>query len=242
MRIFLAGATGVIGRRLVRLLSADHHDVVGTTRSDAKAQALRLLGVMPAVVDVLDADALMRAVQEAMPDVVIHQLTDLPQTQEPARMAAALAANARLRVDGTRHLMAAAQAAGVKRVIAQSIAFAYAPGEGARVESDPLDTAAEGDRATSVRGVVALERQVLGVPGIDGMVLRYGRLYGPGTWYQAAAGAGALHVDAAAQAAHLALTHGARGIYNIAEDDGAVSIEKARRELGFDPQFRMNAR
>jgi nucleoside-diphosphate-sugar epimerase len=241
MRIFLAGATGVIGRRLVRLLCADHHDVAGTTRSDAKAQALRLMGATPVVVDVYDADALMRAMQEAMPDVVIHQLTDLPQTQDPARMAAALAANARLRVDGTRNLLAAAEAAGVKRVIAQSIAFAYAPGEGARVESDPLDTEAQGDRATSVRGVVALEQQVLSAPGIAGIVLRYGRLYGPGTWYEAAAGAGALHVDAAAQAAHLALTRGAPGLYNIAEDDGAVSIAKARRELSFDPQFRMNA-
>ena len=239
MRIFLAGATGVIGRRLVRLLRVDSHDVVGTSRSDAKAQALRLLGITPAVVDVFDAEALMRAVQAAMPDVVIHQLTDLPQVQDPARMPAALVANARLRSDGTRNLMAAAKAAGVSRVIAQSIAFAYAPGEGARIESDPLDTQAEGARATTVQGVVSLERQVLGEPSIAGIVLRYGRLYGPGTWFAAANGPGPLHVDAAAQAARLAVTRGDAGIYNVAEDDGAVAIEKARRELGFDPQFRM---
>jgi nucleoside-diphosphate-sugar epimerase len=241
MRIFLAGATGAIGRRLVRLLCADHHDVVGTTRSDAKAEALRLLGVTPVVVNVFVADALMQAVQEAMPDVVIHQLTDLPQVADPVMMPAALEANARLRIDGTRNLMAAAKAAGVKRVVAQSISFIYAPGEGARVETDPLATQPDGSFSTSIQGVIALEEQVLGVSGIDGIVLRYGRLYGPGTWSEAGpSGPGSLHVDAAAQAAHLALTRGAPGVYNIAEDDGALSIAKAQRELGFDPQFRMD--
>jgi nucleoside-diphosphate-sugar epimerase len=243
MRIFLAGASGAIGRRLVRLLCADRHDVVGTTRSQAKAGALRLLGVTPAVVNVFVADVLMQAVQEAMPDVVIHQLTDLPQVADPVIMPAALEANARLRIDGTRNLMAAAKAAGVKRVIAQSIAFVYAPGEGARVETDPLATETDGSTSTSIQGVIALEEQVLGTPGIDGIVLRYGRLYGPGTWSEAGPpGPGSLHVDAAAQAAHLALTRGAPGIYNIAEEDGAYAIAKARRELGFDPEFRMDTR
>ncbi|MPZ59392.1 MAG: NAD-dependent epimerase/dehydratase family protein [Rhizobiales bacterium] len=243
MRIFLAGATGVIGRRLVHLLRPDGYDVFGTTRSDAKAGALRLVGATPVVVDVYDAPALMRAVQAAMPDIVIHQLTDLPQVDDPARMEASRAANARLRIDGTRNLVAAAKAAGAKRIIAQSIAFVYAAGEGARVETDPLAMQPDGTPGTSLRGVIALEQQVVGAPGIDGIVLRYGRLYGPGTWSETGpSGPGSLHVDAAAYAARLAVTCGAPGIYNIAEDDGAVAIDKARHELGFDPQFRTDAR
>ena len=142
-----------------------------------------------------------------------------------------------LRIEGTRNLMAAAQAAGVRRVVAQSIAFIYAPGPKPHREGDPLDES-EAQRMT-VSGVVALEDSVLKTPGIDGVVLRYGRLYGPGTWFAAASGTGPLSTDAAAHAALLAVSRGAPGIYNIAEDDGALSIEKARRELGFDPGFRM---
>ena len=171
-----------------------------------------------------------------IPDVVIHQLTDLPRTLDTSARPAEFEANARLRIEGTKNLMAAASVVGVRRVVAQSIAFAYAPGPGARVETDPLDV--DGARAATVRAVVSLEEQVLDTPGIDGVVLRYGRLYGRGTWYAAATGPGALHVDAAAHAALLAVTTG-RGIYNIAEDDGAVSSEKAKRELGFDAGFRM---
>ena len=171
-----------------------------------------------------------------IPDVVIHQLTDLPRKLDTSARPAEFEANARLRIEGTKNLMAAASVIGVPRVVAQSIAFAYAPGPGPRVETNPLDV--DGARAATVRAVVSLEEQVLGAPGIDGVVLRYGRLYGRGTWYAAATGPGALHVDAAAQAALLALTKG-RGIYNIAEDDGAVSSEKAKRELGFDAGFRM---
>jgi nucleoside-diphosphate-sugar epimerase len=123
-------------------------------------------------------------------------------------------------------------------LIAQSIAFAYADGQEPHAETDPL-VSGEGDAPGAVtgRGVRALEAAVLNAPGIDGIVLRYGRLYGPGTWNTPNARA-PLHVDAAAQAALLALTKGAPGIYNIAEDDGAVSIEKAHLELGFDPKFR----
>lgn len=242
MRIFLAGATGVIGRSLVPLLIADGHVVAGTTRSQDKAKALRQAGVTPIVVDVYDAPALLQAVQAAAPEVVIHQLTDLPQVADPTKLGSALEANARLRVDGTRNLMAAVAAVGAKRVIAQSIAFVYAAGEGARVETDPLAMQPDGTPGTSLRGVISLEEQVLGTPGIVGIVLRYGRLYGPGTWNESGPqGTGAVHVDAAAQAARLALTRGASGIYNVADDDGAYSIAKARRELGFDPAFRLSA-
>lgn len=241
MRIFLAGATGVIGRPLVPLLVADGHTVTGTTRSAAKADALRAAGATPAVVDVYDAAALNKAVVAASPEVVIHQLTDLPQVADPAKLGAALEANARLRIEGTRNLIAAATAAGAKRIIAESIAFIYAPGEGPRVETDPLGMQPDGTPGTSLRGVISLEEQVLNARDMTAVVLRYGRLYGPGTWRpDGPVGTGVLHVDAAAQAARLALTRG-QGVYNIAEDDGAYSIEKAKRDLGFDPTFRLDA-
>jgi nucleoside-diphosphate-sugar epimerase len=231
MKVFLAGATGVIGRRLVVLLRKAGHEVVGTTRSETKAAALQALGATAAVVDVYDAQKLKLAVYAAQPDVIIHQLTDLPQ--DPAKLAAGREANARLRMEGTRNLVDAALASGVRRIIAQSIAFAYAPRQGPLTEDHPLDP--------SQTGVSALEQAVTRTDGIDGIVLRYGRLYGPGTWTDVAKGPGPLHVDAAAQAALLALTQGQLGIYNIAEDDGAVSSEKAKRELGFDSAFRMEA-
>ena len=237
MKVFLAGATGVIGRPLVKLLREAGHTVTGTTRSPGKAAAIEALGASAVVVDAFDAAALTQAVAAARPEVVIHQLTDLPDTMDPARRAAVLEANARLRIEGTRNLMAAAQASGARRVVAQSIAFIYAPGPGPRQEGDPLDDS-EAQRRT-IGGVVALENAVTQTPGIEGIVLRYGRLYGPGTWFAERSGPGPLSTDAAAHAALLAVTRGAPGIYNIAEDDGALSIEKARRELGFDPGFRM---
>jgi nucleoside-diphosphate-sugar epimerase len=152
-------------------------------------------------------------------------------------MAAVREKNSRLRVEGTRNLMAAAIAAGVRRVVAQSIAFIYAPGPKPYRESDPLDSS-EAQRMT-IAGVTALEAAVLNTPGIDGVVLRYGRLYGPGTWFDKPGSAGALTTAAAAQAALLAVTKGAPGLYNVAEDDGEFSVEKALTELGFDPEFRM---
>ncbi len=200
---------------------------------------IEALGAQAAVVDAFDAEALRRAVAAAKPDVVIHQLTDLPDVSDPAQMAAVREKNSRLRIEGTRNLMAAAKAAGVPRVVAQSIAFVYAPGPKPHREGDPLDSS-EAQRVT-IAGVTALEDAVLNTPGIDGIVLRYGRLYGPGTWFDKPGGPGPLTADAAAHAALLAITRGAPGIYNIAEDDGEFSIEKARRELGFDPGFRMRA-
>jgi nucleoside-diphosphate-sugar epimerase len=240
MKIFLAGAGGAIGRRLTPLLRRAGHDVVGTTRSAEKTAALRALGAEPVVVDVFDAVALARAVQAAAPQVVMHQLTDLVYAPNTPGFEEGLERNARLRIAGTRNLVATAKAAGVRRLIAQSIAFVYAPGEGARVESDPRDLAATGIRKRMVNGVVALEDATLEMP--EGIVLRYGLLYGPGTWFEnEKRGKPALHVDAAAQAALLAVTKGAPGIYNIAEDDGAISSEKAKREFGFDAAFRITS-
>ena len=238
MKIFLAGAGGVIGRRLVPLLIADGHEVVGTTRSTEKVAALRALGAAPVVVDVFDAVALMRAVQVAAPQVVIHQLTDLPSAPGTPGFDAGLERNAKLRIAGTRNLVAAAKAAGVQRLIAQSIAFVYALAPGARVESDLLNLAAKGAMGRTVAAVAALEQAVLSMP--DGIVLRYGFFYGPGTWSgEAPARQPAVHIDAAAQAALLALSKGSRGIYNVAEDSPALSSAKAKRELGFDAAFRI---
>jgi nucleoside-diphosphate-sugar epimerase len=241
MRIFLAGATGVIGLRLAALLGDAKHEVIGTTRRPAKGPMLRALGVTPVVVDVFDPDALAHAVATARPDVIVHQLTDLPGAPGTPGYPAAQEANRRLRIEGTRNLMQAAKMAGVRRVVAQSIAFVYAPGDGARVEDDQLDVAAEGVRQLTVQGIVALEREVLQTSGITGVALRYGYFYGPGTWYEIAPKSPSIHVDAAAQAALLAVSKGA-AVYNIAEDDGVVSSAKARRDLGFDPAFRLPER
>ena len=241
MRVFLAGASGVVGRRLAALLREAKHEVAGATRNPARVPMLHALGVAPILVDVLDADALVPAVAAARPDIVIHQLTDLPSAPGTPGYEEGQKRNNRLRRDGTRNLMIAAKEAGARRVIAQSIAFAYAPGAGPRHESDPLDLGAEGVRALTVAGVTALEKAVLGTPQLGGIVLRYGFFYGPGTWNEKAPRPPSIHIDAAAHATLLALTRGAPGIYNIAEDDGAVSIAKARAELGFDPTIRLDA-
>lgn len=236
-RIFLAGASGAIGRRLCLLLVRDGWQVTGTTRNAEKAEALRLIGVDPAVVDVFDEAALQAAAVAAVPGVVMHQLTDLPPGLDPAKMGDAVPRNARLREVGTRHLVAAAVAAGAKRIIAQSVAFAYAPGPGPYREESPLNVEAAEPARTSARGVASLERQVLDAP-LESVVLRYGRLYGPGTGFEDRTEGGKLHVDAAADAARRALTRG-RGVYNIAEDDGTVSSARAAVELGWRPDFRI---
>ena len=235
LKIFLAGAGGAIGRRLTPLLRAAGHQVAGTTRSADKAEALRTLGAEPVVVDVFDAEALARAVKDAAPQAVIHQLTDLAFPPNSPQYQEGLARNARLRIDGTRHLVAAAKAVGVRRMVAQSIAFIYAPGAGGRVESDPLS----GDPAMAgaIEAVRALESAVQSMP--EGIVLRYGYFYGPGTWSLDTPRRPALHIDAAAQAALLALTQGKPGIYNVAEDDPALSSAKAKRDFGFDAGFRL---
>jgi nucleoside-diphosphate-sugar epimerase len=236
MRVFLAGATGAIGRRLVPLLLGAGHQVTGMTRSAESGRELERAGVTPAVLDVFDAVAVTTAVRRAQPEVVVHQLTDLPRVFDEAKVVASYARNARIRIEGTRNLIAAARAAGARRFIVQSIAFVYTPGRQPHPETDPLNVA-DGPRVVTARGAAAMEEEVLGAAGLDGIVLRYGLLYGPGTWYDRPGHRPGLHVDAAAQAALLALTRGSPGIYNVAEDDGVVSIAKAVAELGFDPTF-----
>jgi nucleoside-diphosphate-sugar epimerase len=168
---------------------------------------------------------------------VIHQLTDLPRVFDEAQLAASYPRNARIRIEGTRNLIAAARGAAARRFIVQSIAFGYAPGGEPHAETAPLNLA-DGPRVVTVRGAAAMEAQVLAY-GMEGIVLRYGLLYGPGTWSEGPSRKPPLHVDAAAHAALLAVTQGKPGIYNIAEDDGTVAIDKARAELGFDPAFRL---
>lgn len=237
--VFLAGASGAIGRPLCRLLVKDGWRVVGTTRSREKVSALRDLGIEPVVVDVFDAESLRRVVAEAQPSVVIHQLTDLPPGLDPSRMADARARNARIREVGTANLVTAAVACGARRLIAQSLAFAYAPGPLPYREDAPLNIAAADEAGgLTARAVASLERQVLGGPFL-GIVLRYGRLYGPGTGVDRPPAGGPVHVDAAADAARRAVTRGSAGLYNVAEEDGAVSSVKAMRELDWSPDFRI---
>lgn len=227
---FVAGASGAIGKVLCRLLLRDGWAVHGTTRSQDRAIELQALGVIPVVVDVFDRDALIRSACSARPNVVVHQLTDLPKQFTPESLAAARAANARIRELGTANLVAAAVASGARRIVAQSIAFAYAAGQQPYSEDAPLD-------ASLHPAVIKLEELILG-SGLEGLVLRYGRLYGPNTWASEPPAQSSVHVEAAADAARRAMTVGRPGIYNVAEDGTGVTNSKARQELGWDPNFR----
>lgn len=228
MKIFVAGATGVIGRALVPRLIKAGHEVVGMSNDESRSELLRTLGAKPVVVDVFDRDALTAAVQGERPDALIHQLTSLGKGDYTA--------NNRLRKIGTRNLIDAAVAAGIDRVVAQSYCL-YAPAEGLAKEDDSLDLSS-GAFDGSVEGILAVEQTVGEVA--NGVILRYGALYGPGTAY-APDGAvtdqfrrgvfvatddvtSFVHVDDAAQAAVLALEW-PRGPVNIVDDEPApVSV------------------
>lgn len=237
-RVLVAGATGVIGRRLVPILVAAGHVVTGLTRSPERAAGLQAMGAWPVVVDVFDREGLRIALSTAEPDVVIHQLTDLATAPGQPIGDVQLARTAEIRDIGTANLIAAVERAGVGRLIAQSLAGLYAPGPQPHSEADPLlPLGPEG--STSVRGVRALERRVGAGTSFDGIVLRYGWLYGPGTGADAAWQPPGVHVDAAAAAAVLAVDRGGAGTYNIVDDDGPVSSQKARLDLGWDPSLRL---
>jgi nucleoside-diphosphate-sugar epimerase len=236
--IFVAGASGAVGMRLVPLLVQAGHVVYGTTRSPGKAPELAALGARPVVVDVYDVAALSGALVSARPDVVISQLTDLPDalsTLDQPQRTQALERNARMRTEGMGNLVAAALKSGAERLIAQSIAWIYAPGPEPHSEADPLNL----DGGVTVAGVVALERLTLESPPLVGTVLRYGQLYGPRTGNAAPVGEIAVHVDAAAWAALLATQHQVQGIFNIAEPNGHISTARAERDLRWDPGFRL---
>jgi nucleoside-diphosphate-sugar epimerase len=173
MHVFVAGASGVVGRALVPLLIERGHTVSAMTRRPEAAEPLRALGAQPVIADAYDRDGLRQALRRDRPSAVMHQMTDLS--------AADTRANAELRIHGTRNLVDAAHAAGVERIVAQSIAWVYEPGESPAGEDVPLDLGAAEPRRTTVAGVDALEGAVRELPAW--VVLRYGLLYGPGTWY-----------------------------------------------------------
>ncbi|HXN36924.1 MAG TPA: NAD(P)-dependent oxidoreductase [Solirubrobacteraceae bacterium] len=243
MRVFLAGATGAIGGPLVRVLVAEGHQVTGMTRSAAKADALRAAGAEPAVADALDAAAVGKVISEANPDAVIHQLTAIPERLDPRKIVRDFALTDRLRTDGTRILVEAARAAGAKRILAQSIAFAYAPGPAGavHVESDPLTGDPPKQFRRSADAIAQLERTVLDA---GGQVLRYGYFYGPGSAISQAGSMGRevsrrrlpivgggrgvwsfIHVEDAAHATVAALASERSGVYNIADDEPAPVSE-----------------
>jgi len=181
MNVFLAGSTGAIGRPSVRILVNRGHRVFAMTRASKQEAELWKLGAIPVVKDAFDAEGLTQALRAIKPDAVIHQLTDLSLLSEPTKLQEAIERNARLRKIGTGNLLSAAIAAGADHMIAQSIAWVYQPGPEPYQETAPLDTHADGLLGVTVKGVVALESSVLATAGIQGCVLRYGHLYGPGT-------------------------------------------------------------
>ena len=246
MRIFVAGATGALGRRLVPLLVSGGHQVTGMTRSPGKAAWLRAAGAEPVVADALDRDDVLRVVTAARPEVVVHQLTDLAGMTNLRRFDAGFAATNRLRTEGTDHLLAAARAAGARRLVAQS--FAGWPsarvGGPVKTEEDPFDSDPPAELRRSLDAIRHLEAAVAQAEGIEGLVLRYGGFYGPGTsageggyileelrrrrFPIVGAGTGIwsfVHIDDAATATVAAVERGAPGIYQIVDDDPAPVAE-----------------
>jgi nucleoside-diphosphate-sugar epimerase len=231
MRVLLIGATGAIGRPLAQKLVDGGHAVTGTTRSERGLTVLRALGVAAVVADVLDADSTREAVTASRPDAVVHQATDLRAGFGPEQ----LQATARVRTTGTRNVIAAMRATSVTRLIAQSAAWLYASGREPHVESDPLGALPGTDAAVTLEGIIELERLVLATPRIEGTVLRYGLFYGPGTVADRPSAHPAVHVDAAAAAAALAVDRAAAGVFNIVDDGESVSNALARRVLEWRP-------
>jgi nucleoside-diphosphate-sugar epimerase len=236
MRIFLAGASGVIGRPLVPMLVDAGHEVVGTTRSPEKAERLRAAGAEPALVDALDAEALGAVVRESRPEVVIHELTDLPARFNPRKPD--YGKTPQLRREATATLAAAGAEAGARRLISQSIAFIYRPSGGPVKDEDaPLADMTGSSFADATEATIELERITTETPALEGVVLRYGWFYGPGTYYGADGstaeevrkrrfpivgdGGGVfsfIHVDDAASATVAALDQG-EGVYNVCDDE-----------------------
>jgi len=237
MKIFIAGGTGAIGRPLIAQLLAKGHAVAALTRSPEKAQSLIDQGIEPAIADVFDAAAVKAVVLRAQPDVVIEQLTALPKSYTGESMRAAAPLNRRIRLEGGANVLAAAEAAGVRRYLRQSIAFWAAPGPGLADEETPLALDASPAVAADAQVVAEIERRLLESPTIEGIALRYGFFYGPGTWFNPDGdvaeqvrrqqfpiignGDGVwswLHVEDAATATVAAAERGHRGIYLITND------------------------
>jgi nucleoside-diphosphate-sugar epimerase len=245
MRVFVAGATGAIGRQLVPRLVAAGHEVHGMTRRESKQAMLRELGAVPVVADALDPDQVAEAVGGARPEVIVHQLTALAgvDIRHPER---GVAMTNRVRTEGTDHLLSAGQAVGVRRFVAQSIGMGLYVRTGGPVKSeeDPLDPAPPRKIREGAAGIRHLEQAVLDARWTEGIVLRYGAFYGPGTHmapggelsemirkrrFPLVGGGGGvwsfIHVADAAEAAVAAVEHGSRGVYNVVDDDPAPVAE-----------------
>src|SRR3954447_9528560 len=242
MRVFVAGATGLIGRRVIELLlERDDDDVIvtGLARDEERAKPLQEAGAGIALADAFDGEMMRGVFATAEADVIVNQLTEFPSRIDPEAATQQFADNDRLRIEGTRNLIVAAQTYGSERIVAQSIAFAYAAEGGWLKDEDaPLEIDAPPPWGATLAAVADMERQVMEARGLDGVVLRYGTLYGPGTWYDPDGGqvadavrrgrvplvgdahgrASFVHVEDAARAAVAALD-GPRGIYNIVDDE-----------------------
>jgi len=256
MKVFVAGAAGAIGRRLVPLLVAHGHEVTAMTRSDDKTRMLRDLGADPVRADGLDARAVMRAVGRSRPEVVIHEMTGLAGIKRLRNFDREFALTNRLRTEGVEHLLAAAYMVGARRFIAQSFGnWNYErTGSATKTEDDPLDPHPPAAQRRSLAALGELERAVVNADGITGIALRYGNFYGPGSSFAADGeiatmlrkrafpiigdGAGVwsfIHVDDAATATLAAMERGDAGVYNVADDDPAPVAEwlpELARRLG----------
>jgi 2-alkyl-3-oxoalkanoate reductase len=247
MKIFVAGATGALGRRLVPLLVTGGHTVVGTTRTPGKAEALRAAGATPVVLDALDRDAVIDALTQAEPEVVVHELTALTGFTDFRKFDESFVATNRLRTEGTDHLLEGIRRLPVRRIVAQSYGgpgFLARTGGAIKTEEDPFDPDPSAALRRPLQAVRYLERVVLNTEGVQGTVLRYGGFYGPGTslgeggaylvavrrrqFPIVAGGTGVwsfIHIDDAATATLAAIERGRAGVYNIVDDDPAPVAE-----------------
>ncbi len=238
-KVFIAGASGVIGKRLSKMLVAEGWEVYGTTRSEKNIQLLKDLGVKPIVLNVYDANKLTETLISIKPKIVYHQLTDLPDGLDPEKMEDALEINAKLRDIGTKNLVEASIKANVEKMIAQSIAFVYEPSNNPQDEESPLLNFEDKLYGSTSKGVASLEEQVINAPFI-GIVLRNGLLYGDDTGFDVPVDfIPPVHVDAATHAALLALNHNDNDIFNITDDDKRVITNKAKKLLNWNPQYRI---
>lgn len=263
MKVFVAGATGVVGQRLVPALIAQDYDVAAMTRTAEKLETLRSLGATAVVADVFDRAGLMQAVAQSEPDVVIHQLTDLKGVKSFKNFDDEFAATNRLRTEGTDNLLAAARAAGVRRFIAQSYGNWTYERSGSRLksEADLLDPQPPRKQRKSLDAIRYLEKVVVNAEGIEGLALRYGSFYGPGTGFAPdgdiielvrrrrlpiiGAGSGVwsfVHIDDAVAATIAAIERGVPGVYNVVDDEPApvaVWLPELARLLGAKPPLRV---
>jgi nucleoside-diphosphate-sugar epimerase len=241
MRVFVAGGAGALGRRLVPQLVARGHEVTATTRSAGRSDELRALGARPVVVDGLDGIAVGRAVAEAQPDAIVHQMTALAGAPDLRRFDRWFATTNELRTTGTRHLLAAARASGVEKFVAQSYTgwTNTRTGGPVKTEGDPLDPEPAKAQREAMAAIRFLEKAVVEAP-LTGIVLRYGNFYGPGASESmvelvrarkmpiVGRGTGVwsfIHLDDAAAATVAAVERGEAGVYNIVDDDPAPVAE-----------------